>query len=317
MSARRTLLAQTFHSPHWSVDELPSLEGKNIIVTGSTAGLGKETCLQLGKKKANIYCVGRNATKLEELVVELKKECQNDNIHFLVADMMDLVSVEKAADEFLSKNIQLDVLVNNAGIMHAPWSLSKQGIESQFATNHFATTVLTMKLLPALADRSRIVTLSSIAHYSAIPSGGIAYDKLNDELNYDNNSRYSETKLANIHFTKYLQQLLNENGKNVFVNCVHPGVVKTGLFANSPWYVKLIDGFFINTQRGALTQIFVAADKSIETNNYKGEYFATYCTKDTPSEYALNDSMIKATASWTESILKKQFRSDWSFSINR
>ena len=98
------------------------------------------------------------------------------------ADLMDLKSVEKAADDFLARNLPLHILVNNAGIRAPPFGLSKDGMESQMATNHLAHVVLTNKLLPVLikSQPSRIVVLSSLAH-EFVPKEGIHYSELCDE----------------------------------------------------------------------------------------------------------------------------------------
>ncbi|KAJ2991340.1 hypothetical protein HDV02_003844 [Globomyces sp. JEL0801] len=247
---------------------------------------------------------------------ELKQKCGHANFHYLVADFLDLTTVERAADEFIAKGVPLHVLVNNAGTMESPFELSKQGIESTFAVNHFAAVVFTMRLLPTLAPKARIVNLSSLAHSGNIPAGGIRYEDLNNEAFYvstGGDQRYGETKLANLHFTKFLQQYFDKSERDIFVNAVHPGIIKTNIFDNAPWYLKYSPFPYIDVSNGALTQIFVAGDDRIEKENYKGEYIACYCTKTIPSNDATNQDLIDQTAKWTKRILQDQFRKDWSW----
>ena len=207
---------------------MPDMSGKNVIVTGGSSGLGKHSSLELARKGANVYVVGRNEEKTISVIDWIKKETSNENVFFLKADFMDLKTVVACADSFIAKGIALHVLLNNAGIMANPYALSVDGIESQFATNHFATFVFTLKLLPILEKTipSRIVNVTSLAHLFA--TSGIYFDKLNDEAGYSPYYRYGETKLANILFTKHLAKLIAQKGlTHLYVNCAHPGSVAT------------------------------------------------------------------------------------------
>ncbi|KAI9351461.1 hypothetical protein BDR26DRAFT_851100 [Obelidium mucronatum] len=218
---------------------------------------------------------------------------------------MDLFSVEKAADEFLDRKLPLHILVLNAGIMETPWGTSKQGIESQFATNHFAHP----------AQPSRIVVLASYSHEVNM--------KLTTGWNQDNYNafvRYGESKVANIHFTRELQARLDAKHGNslckVFVNCVHPGLVKTELTRDiNQAAVLAAQPIMISTDKGAITQIFVAGAKEIESNNLKGQYFVPYCQVAEPSADAADKSQAIKTWIWTEKVMKEHFREDWTFGV--
>ena len=178
-----SILTQTFTFPSWKPEKnLPDLSGKVAAVTGASTGLGLETATELARKGAAVYCFGRSAEKTNAAIEKIKKETGNDKVYFIQADLLDLVSMERAADQLLSQTKQLNILVNNAGIMSTPWGLSAQGIENQFATNHFAHAVLTNKLLATLRSStpSRIVNLSSLAHTRT--SGNIVYENLNNQV---------------------------------------------------------------------------------------------------------------------------------------
>ncbi|KAL2918554.1 hypothetical protein HK105_201955 [Polyrhizophydium stewartii] len=269
----------------------PSLAGKVAIVTGASAGLGKVTALELARKGAHVFLVGRSEAKTQAVLDDIKRETGSSKVEMLLADFLDLPTVEAAADKFLARGLPLDILVNNAGIMHAPFELSKQGIESQFAVNHFATTVFTVRLLPAIkrAAVPRIVNLSSLTHQD-VKKGGINYAKLNNEAKFDRCMRYAETKVANIHFTRQLQKRLEAAGvKSALVNAVHPGVVNTELIrfhkevTDSVFGRMLINSFYISADKGALTQLYVAADPEIEAKQYRGRYFVPYAALAEPT----------------------------------
>jgi retinol dehydrogenase-12 len=145
--------------------------------------------------------------------------------------------------------------------MAVPFELSKDGIESQFATNHLAHFLLTERLLPCIVKSapSRIVDLSSTGHKMFRDENGVNFEKLNDKDSYSAWVRYGETKLANILHAKELDRRLQEKAiKNVYVNACHPGVVKTELARNSQYLTAIVKFFFswfqIDVVKGALTQ---------------------------------------------------------------
>ncbi|KAL2918555.1 hypothetical protein HK105_201956 [Polyrhizophydium stewartii] len=316
-----SIISQRFTQPKWSVDRIPSLEGKVAIVTGASAGLGKVTALELARKGAHVFLVGRSEAKTQAVLDDIKRETGSSKVELLLADFLDLAAVEAAADKFLARGLPLDILVNNAGIVSPTFKLSKQGIESQFAVNHFATTVLTVRLLPAIkrATAPRIVNLSSLAH-DDVGASGIEYAILNDEAKYNIEVRYAETKLANIYFTTQLQKRLEAVGvKNVLVNAVHPGAVKTDFLSEhkdftTPFLNRIIiNNFFIDAKKGALTQLYVAADPEIEAKQYRGRYFVPFGVLGEPTAVAKNEDFAVKTWEWTQEILQKHFRPDWSW----
>ncbi|KAI8800114.1 hypothetical protein BJ742DRAFT_860307 [Cladochytrium replicatum] len=303
-------------NPKWDYGKIPSLDGKVVIITGGSTGLGKIQALEMAKKGAHVFVVGRSPEKTNAAVEEIKKASGNSKVEFLYADLMDLASVEKCADDFLAKNLPLHILVNNAGIMDAPFSLSKDGIESQFATNHFAHVLLTIKLLPAMESvpEARIVILSSIAHVN-VSKEGIKVDELNEESRYNARARYGETKIANIYFTRVLQKKLDAAGHgHIFVNAVHPGIVKTELdrFAEEP-RSALLSSILISPEKGAITQTYVATAPEIKEKKYKGKYFVPFASEECPSNVALNDVLAEKTWIWTEKVFQEKYKSDWSW----
>jgi NAD(P)-dependent dehydrogenase (short-subunit alcohol dehydrogenase family) len=153
-------------------------------------------------------------------------------------DLSDLKSVHAFTEEFSNRNLPLHVLLNNAGIMACPFELSADGIESQFATNHVGHFYLTLRLLPILekSQPSRIVNVSSEAHRMASASD---FDDISNPSKYSRLKAYGRSKLANILFSNELSKRLEARGVDkVFVNSIHPGVVKVifSLIAYTDWF---------------------------------------------------------------------------------
>lgn len=201
--------------PSFSVSDIPTLTGKVAIVTGANTGLGKVTALELARKGAHVVLACRSKDRTEPVAEEIKKITGNQQVEFVELDLGSLRSVQSFAKAFLQRNIPLNILVNNAGIMGLPkLELSKDGIEAQFATNHVGHYYLTRLLLPALVkgQPASVVSVSSAAHKFA-PKGGIVFDKINDQKAYGSWSAYGQSKLANILFAKALQKHIDKDGK--------------------------------------------------------------------------------------------------------
>lgn len=116
-------------------DDIPDLTGKNAIVTGGNTGIGYEICLALAKKNATVFMACRSKERYQIAAKKIENET-GIAVHFIHLDLQDLRQVEKAADQFFARGLPLHILINNAGIAYCPFALSKDGIESQFATNH-------------------------------------------------------------------------------------------------------------------------------------------------------------------------------------
>ncbi|KAH0832124.1 hypothetical protein J3R83DRAFT_13033 [Lanmaoa asiatica] len=157
----------------FSTSDIPDLTGKVVIVTGANTGIGKETVRALLEHNARVYIAARDQTKSESAIRELKISTGDEAV-FLKLDLGNLETVKTAAEEFLSKETRLDVLINNAGVMFPPVSqLTSDGYDLQFGTNvlgrHHYFTKLLLPLLISTAKASstgkaRIITVSSSAH---------------------------------------------------------------------------------------------------------------------------------------------------------
>ncbi|XP_016957901.1 retinol dehydrogenase 12 [Drosophila biarmipes] len=275
--------------------------GRVVIVTGCNQGIGKETVLELARRGATIYMACRDMRKCEQARQEIIEATNNQNVFARELDLCSMKSIRNFAAGFKKEQGKLHILINNAGIMDCPKKLTEDGFEMQIGVNHMGHFLLTLLLLDVLKSSapSRIVVLSSIAHRF----GRIKRDDLNSEKSYDRKRAYCQSKLANILFTRELSKRLE--GTGVTVNALHPGVVNTELFRNTPflgskWGKMLIAPFiwiFIKTARsGAQTSLYVALDPSLK--NVSGKYFSDCKPKHVGSAAQYDDD---AEFLWAES----------------
>ncbi|KAJ3122124.1 hypothetical protein HK098_003103 [Nowakowskiella sp. JEL0407] len=305
----------------FSTTDIPDLTGKVAIVTGGNTGLGYETVKALASKNAKVYLAARIPEKADSAITSLKESIPDAKIEFLELNLADLKQVKSAAEKFKSSGERLDILVNNAGIMACPFELSKDGIESQFATNHLGHFLFTTTLLPVIerSAPSRIVNLSSEAHRLA-PKDGILFDKINDESAMSNWARYGQSKLANILFTKSLVERLE--GKDIHVNAVHPGVVNTELSRGpladadkNPSFVgrlyKFVHHYFASTilytpPQGALNQLYAATSPEIVAKNLQGQYFVPFGKISKPIPQAESKELRDKLWAFSEKIVNEK-----------
>ena len=278
-----------------------SMDDKVVVITGGTAGLGLESAKRLAAAGATIILTSRTATKGATAVSKVQdflaeKGVTNDKVFSSVLDLDDLSSV-KAFPKTLSESpalksnsAKIDVLMNNAGVMAIPdRQLTKDGYERTFQSNHLGHFALTANLSDMLSKNARVINVSSSAHM--IPSDGLDLENLNGEKEYGPWMSYGYSKLANILFTKELQERASKAGKEWTVVATHPGAVQTDLarnmFGEEKWNKLAAEGpkgtdylllnalsFFVRpVDRGANTQVYLASVDDNELSTKGGEYF--------------------------------------------
>ncbi len=261
------------------------LQGKTILITGATNGLGKETALQLAKMGGNVVIVGRNPEKTRNTVEQIRSQSGNPSIDSIVADLSSMAQVHQAAEEFKQKHQRLDVLVNNAGMYFSKRQESVDGYEMTFALNHLSYFLLTNLLMDRLiaSAPSRVVNVSSAAHLGARIDFEDIQNHHYDMLGF---GPYGRSKLANIMFTYELARRLE--GSDVTANALHPGSVNTGFNKNNSLGMRLamaiVAPFSLTTEEGAQTQIYLAASSEVE--DVTGKYFVRcQATNSSPASY--------------------------------
>lgn len=243
---------------------------KTIVVTGASAGIGRETARGLAPG-ARLLVVGRNAERTRETADALRPSAEE--VVPLLADFSSLRSVDALAEAILAHVDRVDVLVNNAGLWHQERRESAEGFEDTFAVNHLAPFLLTQRLMPALlrADAARVVTVSSRLHRKA---GAFDFEDLQvTKSRYRGLRQYARSKLANVLFSFELARRLADT--RVTSNAVHPGSVQTVIVRDNPFLslgIKLVAPLLKTATQGAATSVHVASSPELE--GVTGGYFA-------------------------------------------
>ncbi len=206
----------------WSPADLPDQSGRTALVTGANSGLGFHTALELSRHGARVLMACRSPQRAEQALGRLRLAGGSGEL--VALDLSSLASVRAAATEVAGRVERLDLLVNNAGVMAPPRTLTEDGFELQLGTNHLGHFALTGRLLPLLlaAPAARVVTVSSGAHRL----GSIAFDDLMGERTYRRWSAYGQSKLANLLFTRELDR---RYGDRLTAVAAHPGYAATHL----------------------------------------------------------------------------------------
>lgn len=260
---------------NWTTDNIPSLIGKTIIVTGGNSGLGLQAVKAFAEKGALVILACRNAAKGDVARLQVVKNYPQALIKVMELDLADLTSVRQFAAKFNKEFTQLNILLNNAGIMMTPYQLTKDGIESQQGVNHFGHFALTGLLLPKLkaTPNARVVNVSSMAH----KNGNMDFSNLLYEngVGYSPMGAYSRSKLENLLFTFGLQQFFDKNKLNIKTTVAHPGVSDTNLFNNigGSFLQSILRSFFNKMVQPAAMGALPILRACVEPNITGGEYF--------------------------------------------
>ncbi len=206
-------------SPDRTLADLPDMAGRVVIVTGASSGIGRASASALARAGARVVLAVRDVEKGQRVAAGMPGQTE-----VRALDLEDLSSIQAFADAWTG---DIDILINNAGIMLVAEGRTSDGFERQIGTNHLGHFALTNLLLPRVTDR--IVTVSSNAH----ARGSLDLDDLNWRTrSYQTSQAYSDSKLANLLFTFELQRALDAAGSSVRAMAVHPGMVRTNLFSH-------------------------------------------------------------------------------------
>ncbi|TXG70943.1 hypothetical protein EZV62_005878 [Acer yangbiense] len=276
---------------------------EGIDGTGATSGIGIETARVLALRGVHVIMAVRNVAAGNDIKESILKNHPSANIDVMELDLSSLASVRKFASDFIARGLPLHILINNAGIMATPFTLTKDNIELQFQTNHIGHFLLTNLLLETMKKTAResgregrIVVVASDGHKFAYKEG-IRFDKINDKSGYTGFGAYGQSKLANILHSNELAIRLKEEGVNITVNSLHPGSIATNIMRHSRLLTtlnkvlgKVLGGFTKTLAQGASTTCYVALHPQLQ--GVTGEYFED-CNVSKPNAQARDTEMAK------------------------
>jgi len=267
------------------------MQGKIVLITGSTDGIGKQTALDLARLGAKVIIHGRDPQRVKTAREEIIKRSGNNQVDALLADFSELSQVKRMAGEILARYLRLDVLVNNAGVFLLDRKVTADGLEMNFQVNYLSPFLLTNLLLPLVKTSApaRIVSVSSALHAKAI----LDFENLQGEKNYNGIQAYALSKLGNIYMTLELAEKLS--GSGVTANCLHPGGVDTKMLRTA----MQMSG--IPVEEGAAPSVFLASSPDVA--EMSGEYFY-HCEVGRLSEIASDFTARKKLWQISEDLLK-------------
>lgn len=292
--------------------DIPSLQGKVILITGGNLGIGKQTALDLAKHNpSSLWLLARSEDSGNATVEEIKKASPGVPVRFLRCDLSSFKSVKDAARAFVAAESRLDIFYMNAGIMGGPHVTTEDGYERQFGTNHMGHALLFKLLKPTMLKTAalpgadvRVVILSSAGH--RFGKQDLVFDSFKSKAeNLSPVDKYCQSKLANLVYAralaKYVPQITSVS--------VYPGDIQTGLFSSNggSWMITFLRTVVVpltsvSVADGAKTQLWAATAKDVKS----GEYYEPVGVMGKGSVQGYNDETAKKLWEWTEKELEGQ-----------
>ena len=272
---------------------------QTMLITGANTGIGKATATALAQQGHRLYLANRSQEKSVPVIQEIAAATGNEDIHFLKLDLGSLASVRECAAAFLATGDPLHVLVNNAGVA-GQQGVTSDGFELTFGTNHLGHFLLTKLLLDKLKQSapSRIVNVSSVAHYNA---RGFDWEALRKPTQgFTAMGEYGVSKLANVLHAQELARRLEGTGVTTY--SLHPGAIGSDIWQRRipgpiAWVMKR---FMRSTEEGAKTSVWCATAPELATES--GKYYDD-CKEKEPSKFAtpeLAAELWEKSEEWTK-----------------
>ncbi|XP_066384367.1 short-chain dehydrogenase TIC 32, chloroplastic-like isoform X2 [Miscanthus floridulus] len=257
-----------------------SVDGHGLVavITGATSGIGLETARVLVLRGVHVVMAVRNVSAGLAAKAAIVAKIHGATIDVLELDLSSIASVRRFASEFDSLKLHLNILINNAGVLTRNCTLSCDGLELHFATNHIGHFLLTNLLLENMKstcrDRGiegRIVNVTSLGHAFSHPEG-ICFEKISDPSGFSNYTAYCQSKLANILHSNELSRIFKEEGVNISANSVHPGVIMTNIFRERTTVAALFNtiGRFMcrSVEQGAAATCYTLVEHALILMNF-------------------------------------------------
>src|ERR1700737_657385 len=276
---------------NWTAEEIPDQHGRTAIVTGANSGLGRIVSRELARRGAKVILASRDNAKGVEAANAIKAAFPSSTVEAAQLDLANLSSIRAFADRIRAGNENIDLLINNAGVMAAPYRRTADGFELQFGTNHLGHFALTGLLLPLMYNQpdSRVVTVASNNH----KAGRMHFDDLQGEHRYSRWGAYAQSKLANLLFAFELDRRLKAGGSRMISVAAHPGYSATNLqLSGPPPYERLAMRvsnrlFAQSAEIGALPILYAATAPGVTGGSYAGP--------DGPGEMRGHPVLVQAT----------------------
>lgn len=271
-------------SEQWTTAKIPQQAGRRAIITGANSGIGYPAALELARHGAAVVVASRDREKGEAAVTRIQSTIHGAMVEFSQLDLASLASVRAFAERELARGTDLDLLINNAGVLAPPKRLeTRDGFELQFGTNVLGHFALTGLLMPAL-DRAalaggqapRVIMIASIAH----KRGVLNFADLNYRSGYSPMKSYQQSKLADLMLSFELDRRLRAKGSRILSVAAHPGVANTNLFQAGDFgaveraaravFGRAIGVLLNSDAEGALPTLFAATAPEANSGGYYG-----------------------------------------------
>ncbi|KAF2680819.1 NAD(P)-binding protein [Lentithecium fluviatile CBS 122367] len=300
-----------------AAENIPSLAGKVILVTGANAGIGKQTALELAKHTPSQVWIGaRNVHSGNQAVSEIQAVASPEtSVKLLEMDLKSFASVKRAAKQVMVESNRLDILILNAGMMGGHPGVTEDGYENAFGTNHMGHALLLKLLTPLLLNASskrvgadaRVVILSSAGHKSGVlPKDGIEFSTLkSDQLHLSGVSKYCQSKLANAIYAAAVAHRYPE----FTTTSINPGEVKTALFSKGieggGWVIRFLNWFVVpfvggTVEEGAKNSLWAATAQEVEN----GAFYDPVGKRGGESDAVKDGKLGERLWEWTEKELR-------------
>ena len=265
--------------------DIESAKNKLVVVTGSNSGIGKEIAKSFVDYGAKVIIACRNEQSASEA-----KEYIGLNSEFIYLDLTDVDAIYKFVDEVHTRYGNIDILINNAGVLRPPFTRTKSGLELTFAVNYIGYYSLSLLMIPLMKNvlGSRVINMSSISQYSV---KYINWDNINSDKNYNKNQIYALTNLFRMMFTIELNKRLSNSNSSIVSLACHPGVSITNIvrnlpkFISNPIMVKLLNRFLFQPPDKASKPALTA---SLNSNIHGGDFVGL----DTRKQYKGNPAIV-------------------------
>lgn len=283
-------------SSRWTIDQIPSLTGTKIVVTGANSGIGLETTRYLAAADATVIMACRRRDRADKAVNDIRSTTAKGELIVMELDLGRLASIATFADQLSTTVSSIDVLVNNAGVMALDRGVTEDGFETHFGINHLGHFALTNTILPLLESggNGRVVNVSSMGHR---PGRVDLDDPMYERRRYSRWGAYFQSKLANLLFTRELERRLRQAGASTTAVAAHPGTARTELgklgTSLTNTVMRTFTPVLVRTGvEGAVSQVRAAVDPSIRGGDLVGPRFQMFGhpVVETPSRRARNDA---------------------------